>query len=113
MKGEVKEHLKYWWKDPASKFLSCVQGMIVGEKIDPFYIEYVHVCHRGDHRKGKFQLVSKVIIKMINGRCFYNIYFVGNVLCKKDPAVVLKNTLMPAMIVGLNLLHDSQLHIYI
>ena len=25
VKGEVKEHLKYWWKDPASKFLSCVQ----------------------------------------------------------------------------------------
>ena len=86
--------------------------MIVDEKIDPFYIEYVHVCHGGDHGKGKFWMVSKVIIKMLNGRCFHNIYSVGDVLCKKDPAVVLKNTIMPAMIVGLNMLHDSQLYIY-
>ena len=36
VKGEVKEHLKYWWKDPASEFLSCVQRMIEGEKSIPF-----------------------------------------------------------------------------
>ena len=62
--------------------------MIESEKIDPFYIEYIHVCHEGDHRKGKFRMVSKVIIKMLNGRCFRIIYSEGNVLCKKDPAVV-------------------------
>ena len=100
--GNVKELCRYWTKDPVFEFLQVLEGIINGHGLTPDNIKYIHICHGGDHGKGKFRFGSKLLLCVENGGSFSEVYGLADVECKKDHPLILDNTVMPHMIRGVN-----------
>ncbi|KAL7528525.1 hypothetical protein ACHAXR_003576, partial [Thalassiosira sp. AJA248-18] len=107
--GKVKEEVRFWTKDPVYEFLQAVEGLINGYDLDPLEIEFIHICHGGDHGKEKFRFASKVVLKMKNGEYYDDVFGLADVACRKDHAVILDNTCMPELIKGINIIEESDL----
>ena len=77
------------------------------DKFDPEKIDYIHSTYGGDHGKGKFRFVSKLIFKMKDGTKRTQIYPLGDVLCHKDSGTVLKATVIPNLTESVNKVEES------
>ena len=106
---KVGEEIKYWTKDPVSEFIRSVEGMINGYELDPDEIERINICFGGDHGKEKFRFAAKVLLRMNSGEYYDDVFGLADVACRKDSPVVLDNTCMPTMTIGMNEIEDGSL----
>ena len=67
------------------------------------------MCHGGDHGKGKFRLTTKIIVKTNSGENISIIYPLADVKCKKDNGAVIKSTILPKIVSGVNRLADCSI----
>eukprot|EP00984_Skeletonema_dohrnii_P027892 scaffold17602_cov77-Skeletonema_dohrnii-CCMP3373.AAC.2 len=105
------EKIKYWWKDPVAEVTSMVASILNGyADLNPDDIAFIYVCHGGDHGKAKFRFTTKLIIQFKDGGpCIERLLPVGDILCKKDSAEVLRGTLIPKLAAGVNRLANEHL----
>lgn len=105
------EKIKYWWKDPVAEVTSMVASILNGyADLKPDDIAFIYVCHGGDHGKAKFRFTTKLIIQFKEGGpCIERLLPVGDILCKKDSAEVLRTTLIPKLAAGVNRLANEHL----
>ena len=59
---KVKEEICFWAKDPTFEFIQSTESIINGYDLDPDEIEFINICHGGDHGKNKFRFASKVVL---------------------------------------------------
>ena len=100
--GEVRECVKYWYKDPAEEFVSSVESIINAQELDPKDIAYINHCAGGDHADVKFRFLAKTIVATVDGKYYVDIYSLADVHCKKDTGELLNNTIMDLMVNGMN-----------
>jgi hypothetical protein len=62
----------------------------------------------GDHGKGAFRLVIRVLILLEDEQVLYKDLGVATILCKKDSAEIFKNTIYDWLTADLTLLNDSK-----
>ena len=101
-KGETREAVKYWYKNPTEEFMASVASIVNGNEIDPNEIVYINHCAGGDHADVKFQMLAKTIIRTVTGKTYVDIYSLADVLCKKNNGDILSNTVLKHMILGMN-----------
>ena len=77
--------------------------------MDPDEIDFIYICHGGDHGKEKFRFAAKVLIRMNDGRYYDDVFGLADVACKKDHPEVLDNTCMPDLITGINAIENGVL----
>ncbi|KAL7429925.1 hypothetical protein ACHAXM_001921 [Skeletonema potamos] len=110
--GTTKEEkIKYWWKDTVSEVTSMLGSILNGYwNLKPEDIEFIYLCHGGDHGKAKFRFTTKLIVQFKEGGpCIERLLPVGDILCKKDSAEVLRSTLIPKLADGVNRLAKDDL----
>jgi hypothetical protein len=105
--SKVKGEVRYWTKDPGYKFVQTLQGTINGYNLNPSDIDYIHIVHGGDHRKNKFLFASKLILSMVDGKLYSQVFGLADVACRKDHAIILDNTCMPLIMKGVNTIEES------
>ena len=102
--------MDWWTRDALDELKRKVSGYInsvKGFKVED--IEFISTVYGGDHGKGKFRFVSKLIIDMKGGKSHEVIYQLGEIDCKKDSGEVLKNTIGDNIINGINAVEDCAL----
>ena len=104
---KVKEEVRYWTKDPVYKFLQVLHGVINGNDLNPFDIDFIHIIHGGDHGKNKFRVASKLILRMKEGKVYSVVFGLADVACRKDHLVILNNTCMPLIMKGIDTIEES------
>ena len=88
-------------------FVRSAQSLVDGiENFDPEKVNWIHSCLGADHATkgvGKMRAVAKCIMSYDdNKKHEVDMYSVADVECKKDSAAILKATVMPAIIEGMN-----------
>eukprot|EP00985_Skeletonema_marinoi_P021128 scaffold12818_cov85-Skeletonema_marinoi.AAC.1 len=105
-KDPVKEVIRFWHKDVAKEYVRNIEAIINGENIDPKDIEDAKHCSGGDHatkeNKGSHRFLGKSALRIKDGREFDRVYGLGDVACRKDSAEILWNTILPAMVKGMD-----------
>ena len=91
--------------DEVTKNLSC---LLNGNNLCPSDIDFVHVCHGGDHGKDKFRFTTKLIVKMKNGKYYEVIFPLADIKCSKDSGTVIKNTILDKIDSGINSVATSR-----
>ena len=61
-KGEVKETVKYWYKDPSSEFVDSVESIVNSKELDPKDIAWIHHCVGANHADVKLRFLAKTIV---------------------------------------------------
>jgi hypothetical protein len=107
--GEVKECIKFWYKDPSEEFINSVETIVNGKRIDPKEIEWINHCAGGDHADVKFRFLAKTIVKTKDGQYHVDIYSLADVGCKKDTGDILFKTVLNPMIEGMNTVGKGKL----
>ena len=108
--GERPEKCIWWTMKPMDELKRKIEDMVNGiEDFDPKYIEYIHTAYGGDHGKGKFRFVSKLILRLTNGKKICRVYPLGDISCRKDNGIILKNTIIPSLSVGINQVEECSL----
>ena len=107
--GERKEQLKWWTMDPASEFISQLECMVnTIPSFHPNNIKNIVSAFSGDHGQKKFRAASKLLLEMMGlENVFESIYPLADLACKKDSGEVLKSTIMPNLVPGVNKIEDS------
>jgi len=108
----VKEKIRFWYKNPAEMHSRSVQCLADGiPNFDPVKIDFIHSCHGADHAtkdRGKSRMVAKTVMKY-DGEYHIDIYSIADVECRKDTATIMKNTIMPAVVEGMNAITTGKL----
>eukprot|EP00957_Ditylum_brightwellii_P075832 5763836-Ditylum_brightwellii.AAC.1 len=107
-KRTTAEKIRYWWKDPVMEMVASVVGLINGYDLTPEEIDFIHSEYGGDHGKKKFRFAGKVVIRMKDSKCYDDIFGLADVACKKDNGIVLDNTVLPHLVVGINEMEASR-----
>ena len=104
---QVKETIRFWVKDTVYEVSESVEGMVVGYHLDPKDIDFIHVCHGGDHGKEKFRFAIKVVMRMKNGDYYDDVFGISDVACRKDHPEILDNTCLPKIIEDINSIENK------
>ena len=108
----VKEKIRFWYKNPAEMHSRSVQCLADGiPNFDPVKIDFIHSCNGADHARkdrGKLRMLAKTIMKY-DGEFHVDIYSVADVECRKDTATIMKKTIMPAVVDGINAITTGKL----
>ena len=111
--GKRPEKCTWWTMDPADEFISKLVGLLNGKAdFDPKNIECIQMAFGGDHGKGKFRFVAKLIITMKSKENLIAIYPLGDIKCKKDNGVVLKNSILANLRNGIHKIEDGKVEFY-
>jgi len=101
----LMEKIRWWYKDAEEMYVRSLQSLVDGiEDFDPNKVKWIYACHGGDHATkdvGKFRMVAKCIMNY-DGTIIEDSYSIADVECRKDSAAILKNTIMPAVVDGMN-----------
>ena len=102
----LREKIRFWYKETAEMFVRSAQSLIDGiQDFDPKKVNFIHSCLGADHATknvGKIRVVSKCIMNYDDNQYHVDMYSIADVECKKDSAAILKATVMPSVIDGLN-----------
>ena len=97
-KGEVKENIRYWYKNPSDEFVVSVESMINILGFSPKDIAWIHHCVGGEHADVKFRFLAKSTTKTADRKYHVNIYSLADVACKKDSGEILEATILKLMV---------------
>ena len=101
--GKGKELCKHWCRDPMAELIRKAEMYANSiEQFNPKFVTYMYTVYGGDHGKGKFRFPSKFIVKYKGRELWDTKYQLGEVDCKKDTDEVLRNTIMPDLVAGIN-----------
>ena len=106
---EREEQLKWWTMDPAAEFISQLECMInTVPSFQPDNIKHIVFAFSGDHGQKKFRAASKLCLEMTGlEKVFESIFPVADLVCNKDSGEILKSTIMPNLIPGVNKIESS------
>ena len=106
-KGGKPEHILFWVRDTVAVFKKKIRLLIESGDIDKYNIKRIDIVIGGDHGRGAFRFLMKMLYIINNGTRHERIQPVGYILCKKDNGIILKNTIIKDIGDSINSLNES------
>ncbi len=89
--GERPEKCKWWSMNTMDKFNSKFDDLIIGIKdFNALKIDCIHTSYSVDHGQGKFWVISKLLVKLVNGTKCKLIYPLAENICREGNRIFLK-----------------------
>ena len=110
-KNGIEERIHWTEKNIAEEFLAMLAEELRRLNISVDSIDYIDVISGGDHGKGAFIAVGKVIVFLKDGKSFSFEMTVAEILCRKDNAELLSLTIKDLLTQGLQTMAKDNLYI--
>ena len=105
---DTNEKISYWYRDVA-KMICHTLELYFNENVTQINtFNAMDLVFGGDHGKGKFQMLLKIILRRDDDRKMF-IVKVGYIDCRKDTYDVLKNTIGPHLNESIRYIEKKQL----
>ena len=91
-KTEAKESIEYWYKIVDELLDHDIKDVL--DETTAQNMASVDMSFGGDHGKGRFRLVIKLIIRLDGNPPIKKRFVLGEIDCKNDSVDILKNTFM-------------------
>ena len=90
---QTPEHVLYWVKDIGEVLTSELNRLLKRGGIEARQVDRVFCVFGGDHGKGAFRAILKIVVRLKDGQKLVCECRVAHIDCKKDNGAILKNTI--------------------
>jgi hypothetical protein len=103
-----REIVQYDYQSVSDMFIHVVSQLLIENNVHMSKVRRVGIVIGGDHGKGAFRLVIRVLILLEEEQVLYKDVGVATIFCSKDSAEIVKNTIYHWLTDDLKLLNESQ-----